>query len=153
MRKLETGNDWKHAIHERIAREIVHSGFTYEELAFYLGYESKGTVSKWTSFNHDTMPETSTIVAIANLLNVSVEYLLCITDERKPFHHDDPIDWKVIEDRSPRKQSTDTPYVFFKKLSRKNYLKFHRSKVGRFLYDMKSDSTIWDRIKAKLPSD
>lgn len=153
MRKLETGNDWKHAIHERIAREIVHSGFNYEELAFYLGFESKGTVSKWTSFNHDTIPEIPTIIAIANLLNVSVEYLLCITDERKPFHHDDPIDWKVIEDRSPRNQSTDAPYAFFKKLRRKNYLRLHRSRTGRALHNIGNVTTAWDRVKAKIGFD
>lgn len=151
LRKYETHSEWKHAIHERIAKEIAKYNQVW--LASYLGFESVGTVSKWKSFNHDTVPEIATIVAIANLLDVSVEYLLCITDERKPFHHDDPIDWKVIEDRSPRKQTANDAYMFFKNLGRKNYLRLHRSKAGRAIQNIKTATTAWDRIKAKTKSD
>lgn len=151
LKEYKTHQEWKHAIHKRIADEI----YIYNQawLADYLGFESVGTISKWKSHNHDTIPEINTIVAIANLLNVSVEYLLCITDERKPFHHDEPIDWTVVEDRSPRKQTANDAYMFFKNLRRKNYLRLHRSKTGRAFQNIETATTAWDRIKAKIESD
>ena len=152
-KKYTTPSEWQHAQHVRLRDEIIDSGYTYEGLAYYLGYESKGTISKWTSYTHDTVPEISTIVAIANLLDVSVEYLLCITDERKPFHHDEPIDWTVIEDRSPRKRSASDLHSLLKKLDRKNYLRFHRSKAGRSLFNMKKSMTIRDYFKTDNKTD
>lgn len=142
-----TYEELKHEIHERIASEIGRCGYSYDMLANYLGYNSKGAISKLTSFSSDTIPDLPRIVKLAHLLDVNVEFLLCVTDERKFFYHKKPIDWTVMENCTSKKRSGGDVYSWLKKMERKNYLKYHRSKVGQMLYSISKSVNVSDRIK------
>jgi len=142
-----TYEELKHEIHERIASEIGRCGYSYDMLANYLGYNSKGAISKLTSFSSDTIPDLPRIVKLAHLLDVNVEFLLCVTDERRFFYHKKPIDWTVMENCTSKKRSGGDVYSWLKKMERKNYLKCHRSKVGQMLYSISKSVNVPDWIK------
>ena len=147
IKRGTTYSELKHEMHERIAKEIGGCGYSYDSLAYYLGYDSKGAISKLASYYTDTVPDLPRIVKLANLLDVNVEYLLCVTDERKCFYHKEPIDWTVVEDCTSKKRSSKDSYSLFKKMDRKNYLRFHRSRVGYMLYSIGRTMPVSDRIK------
>ncbi len=72
-------------------REIrIEKGYTQEEIADYLGF-TRPTYTAYESGRRK--PDNDTLAKIARFLNVSTDYLLCISDIKHPIetiaaHHD-----------------------------------------------------------------
>lgn len=154
MTDCTTHQELRHEIHERIASVIINSGYSYESIAFGLGFESKGTVGKWVDLRHDTLPDLATIVALARMLDVNVDYLLCLTDEKTSFYIANPIDWSVLEEHpSNRCHSFNNVYETLRDMDKRNRRKFRRSNVGQTFRRINSELSVLDKFKLSLTND
>ena len=71
-----------HGFSDRIKKLREQMGYTQSELAKKL-YLTRASVNSWEMGL--SAPSTSTIVELSRLFHVSTDYLLGLTDERKPY--------------------------------------------------------------------
>ena len=65
----------------RFTELLNESDMNYDEVAYKLGFKSKGTVSKYANGKNKKV-DISTVIQIANLFNVSPIWLIGLTDDR-----------------------------------------------------------------------
>lgn len=83
---------------KRLREVRTEKGYTQEEIADYLGF-TRPTYTAYESGRRK--PDNDTLAKIARFLNVSADYLLCLSDVKQPIEtiaaHHDGDDWTEEE--------------------------------------------------------